>query len=165
MAVATEVNLRSLIKEFVEDSKLADPHEIAQTMLDENYIDSSIYYDALVQTLPNYVREILRLHRGSTIQFVRSGHENNSGRWQNAIGGQPGERLLRTRHNTGTKWVVLAEMTREDVQGALGECERRIASETLQADRWRNINKLFDRHKKAPTVGDLPLAKVEEVYL
>lgn len=165
-ATAVKYDLNKIIRDELENTHLADPKEIALALLEEGIIPSSDYREALEATLPGYVREVIRLDRALTISEVdepRSGHNNGSGRYQKALGGKPNQ-LLSTRHNTGTRWVTLGDMTRVDVEEIRGECERRAAEQNAAINRWNGVEKLFGRNKKAKTVSDLPYNDLTKIF-
>jgi hypothetical protein len=150
-------NLQDVIQHELDTTSIADPVELAANLL-KGPIPKQRYAEVLALTLPGYVREIIRMDRMAVLDAPnRSGHKNASARQANLS-------ILTQRWHTGERWVILADMTRLDVQDVLAEYQRRMNEQAKFVTRWTEVDHLFDIHKKAKTCRDLPVPELERIF-
>lgn len=153
----TELSLRSLVREALDNSDEADPHVIADSIASAMSLPEARL--ALRATLPALVREVIRTqrHRGGAVP-------PGSARWDNVAELQAsGElTLLRARVFCG-EWKFLGDCTRADVDDVAARRATEAADLVAMAERFTNLSAAMKR-KRAATVADLPGDVLSEIF-
>lgn len=144
-----DFNLRSIVREVLTSSTIADPGVVAEEVL--RRVPSRMLKQALQQALRLYVRQVISEVRVSRPPVASS---NRSAKVSGIRDGW--QRRLRDRVHCGDgNWKFLAECTYEDLLAAAGE-RRQLAERNLawarQYDEWA---RLLTEHDVA-TFGELP---------
>lgn len=153
----SKFDLRSEVNRRLSSSGEADPHVIADKMVDDLTADEK--ENALRVTLPHYVREAVRMARQT-----RSGHNNHSSRWKRAGHSTSFNHPFEWRVYTGARWVLLKDCGRDDVKGIIAEYQRRVDENLHGVERHKKLLSLFAQHPRAKVVGSLPSSDVEQVF-
>lgn len=158
IAAEREFSLSALVRAALESDE-PDPHRIA-----ENVIASMSLADArmaLAETLPNYVREIIRSQRRGRAATAPPASQ----RWGNVAElHASGElTLLRVRVFALGQWKFLGDCTRDDVQAIADDRDAEAAANTAAADRFKRLRTAMGR-KRAAVVSELPAAVLSEIF-
>jgi hypothetical protein len=154
-------NVEALIDAHLDYSSKADPHEIAEAMLDE--IPAEELRDILGELLPDMIRLRISARRRNRKKRVIP---RVSQQWKKAADDQANGDLdiMRERVNVpGTAWKFMGELERDDVEAVVGGYERRAEENAKYARAYAELLTLMKK-RKASKVGDLPRSAVTAIF-
>ena len=154
----TDLNLRQMVRDVLDETDLADPSEVAEKVF--SGLRRSDYGAALQQTLRQFTRVVMTEARAAGGPAMPQPTATKS--WKVEGVRDQWVQQMNARIHTDSGWKMLRDCTRDDLLFAAAD-RRRIAKENLAtADRYELLANLMAEHG-AETVNDLPCPAVVDV--
>lgn len=147
MPTVSEFNLRTLVRQVLDDSVLTDPGLIAEEVYRRTAAkDRGAAYQ---QALRHFVRQVASEQRGATTITAGPSKATRAREWW--------QRSMRDRiHVNGDAgWKMLADCTRDDLLYAAAERREQADRNRAKAQQYEALASLLDANSAA-TVRDLP---------